>query len=175
MLVAVAKVRPSAIQAPVQCTLHLRVRDQTIATTYTHRDLLLRALEALSPVTAVALYDCFGCDSEVSTVSDPSYFSQAGPEQQQMYPSDLMRAAGAALAHAVFKAPPAYRDLLGPFAGPGGRSGHNVDCVRAQFARAAARSMAQVGFVHVLICVWVAPGNDAVSETISIVDQQLNN
>lgn len=103
------------------------------------RKLLLGALQSLSPHTCAGLCSTFGGKS-IAAVAELKDAAYDGPEQ----PSNLMHAAGAALAHVAFKAPPAYKDLLGPFAGPGGRDSQPVSCIRAQFARATSCSMAQV-------------------------------
>lgn len=112
------------------------------------RMLLLGALEELSPNTRAALFSTFGLHdksfADVADMRDASYMAHERADQRSdTEPSALMHAAGAALAHAAFKALPAYKDLLGPFAGPGGCGG-TVTCVQAQFARATSRSMAQV-------------------------------
>lgn len=110
----------------------------------------MEALEAVSPSTLAALCSTFDQNGKsiaaMAKLKDAPYMAYELVEQHDVAkePSALMRAAGAAVAHAAFKAPPAYIDLLGPFAGPGGGGSRAVGCVRAQFACAAAHSMKQV-------------------------------
>jgi hypothetical protein len=108
------------------------------ATLHLCRKLLIDALALLHDAALGTLLQMAGvprAEAAAATDADP-----------QGKPSYLYTSAALSLGLAAFRAPPAYRDLLGPgTAGSGGRSGQVVELVRRQYARAAAASMAEVG------------------------------
>jgi len=59
--------------------------------------------------------------------------------------SGLMLRASRAAAFSALKPPTAFRDLMGGWMGEGRRKGKGAELVRRQYARAAAKSMAEVG------------------------------
>lgn len=105
------------------------------------RRLLRAALAALDPASLRAVQSSAGPAAQ----SPAAYEAVSFAPTKAAALEGFFRCAGAALARAALVAPRSWRDLLGAAAAGAGRSGEAAGCVRRQYARAAARSMAQVG------------------------------